>query len=489
MKWLGWLCAVAALTANLGAAETPPAAPGAVQRIPWSKALQERSPHFTIITNTNKELAKQMSQALEQQFADFVRRFAIRNEPKAPLPVKVFAERAEFKKYSAEHGLPDPERVAGYYSPTEKEIVLFWSDDTEDVLNTLYHETTHYFVDLYMPKADAPIWMNEGLAVYFETAQFKNGKLETGQIPYGRLLDLQEALKAHKNHKLSRLLNMDQYGEMGYNLLAYAEGWSLVYFFANYQNGRHAQRFGFYMDELRKGRKPLEAFKNAFQVSPDDIEPIWKDFVLKLKPDGPRAWFEKAQALHYADKGDEAIAACDEALKLDPKFSKALQLKGVQLYFLDKMPAALEALTAAVAFPDAQARTWMYLARTHEDLSRHGNAKGSEPEAEKAYLKAIQLRPDYAEALGLLAWLYATARDPKLNKVKDGIALAQRAVELDPTAEVLDTLAECYHQNKEHEKAIETIKKALALKPTDKEYYLAQLGKFMEAAGKIPPAK
>jgi len=475
--------------ALLSAAEIKPAdatalstITGAAKRIPWAQAYQEKSPHFIIITNTTKELAKQMSLALEQQYTDFTRRFQIRNEPKKPLPVKVFAEKSEFTKYANEHGMADTEHVAGYFDPTEKEIVLFWSDDPDDVLSTLYHEVTHYFVDLYMPKAEAPTWMNEGLAVYFETAQFKNGKLETGQIPYGRLLDLQEALKKGANHKLSALLRLDGYGANGYNLLAYAEGWSLVYFFATYQGGKHGTRFGFYMDELRKGRKPADAFKNAFQVAPEEIEPLWKDFVLKLKPDGPRAWFEKAQALYYERTLAEALEACNEALKLDPKFAKALHLRGVLLYALKKLPEAMEALTKACEADPTQARSYMYLARAHEDLSNREDKRGSEFEAEKAYLKAIQLRPDYADALGLLAWLYATSHDPKLQKIKDGIALAERAVELDPTPEVLDTLAECHHQNGDNAKAIATIQRAIAMKPPDKEYYAAQLARFKEAA-------
>lgn len=459
-----------------------PESTASAQRIPWAKALKEPSPHFVIITNTSQDLAKQMSQSLEQQYADFVRRFQIRSEPKAPLPVKVFAEKAEFQKYAAERGEKNSEHIAGYFDPTNKEIVLFWSDDPEDVLNTLYHEVTHYFVDLYMPKADAPLWMNEGLAVYFESSQFKNGRLETGLIPYGRLLDLQEALKNNKNHKLAALLRMEGYGENNYNLLAYAEGWSLVYFFATYQNGRHGQRFATYMDELRKGRKPAEAFKNAFQASAEELEPIWKDFVMKLKIESARGWFEKAQALYYDRKKEEALEACDQGLKIDPKFSKALLLRGTILYRLRKLPEALDALSKAAEADATQPRTFFYLARTHEDLFEEGNKRGSLIEAEKAYLKAIQLRPDYADAMGLLAWLYARVGDPKLNKIKEGIALAERAVQLDSTAEVLDTLAECYFQNKEFAKAVATIDRALAMNPPDKEYFLAQRKKFAAGA-------
>ena len=478
--FIGACLASAITSAGEPAAGTPgiSALAKSAKRIPWAQAFQERSPHFLIVTNTSAKLAKEMSQALEQQYTDFLRRFVIKKEPKNPLPIKVFAEKAEFKKYIQEGGAKITEHAAGFFDPNKKEIVLYWSDDPEDVLSTLYHETTHYFVDLFMPRAEAPLWMNEGLAVYFETAQFKNGRLETGQIPYGRLLELQEALKAGKQHKLSALVKMNDYGAGGYDQLAYAEGWSLVYFFATFQRGQHAQRFGFYMEELQKGRPPALAFKNAFQVGPDEIEPIWKDFVLKLGMDSARGWYERGLALWYDQKYEEALAACEKALQLDPKFMKARHLKGSSFYFLKRLPEALEVLSKSTADDPTDPRNFFYLARIHEGLVRSGNAMGNEAGQEAAYRRAIELRPDYADALGFLAWFYATARDAKFQKIKEAVPLAEKAVELDPTSEVLDTLAECYHQDGQKAKAIAAANRALALHPPDKKYYQDQLKKF-----------
>lgn len=56
--------------------------------------------------------------------------------------------------------------------------------------------------------------------------------------------------------------------------------------------------------------------------------------------------------------------------------------------------------------------------------------------------------------------------------------MAEKAVELDPTAEVLDTLAECYHQDGQKAKAVAAAQRALAVNPPDKAYYLEQVKKF-----------
>ena len=449
------------------------------KRIPWAQAFEQKTPKFHVITNTTKELATEMAKALEQQYADFVQRFRLASEPQKPLPVKVFAEKAEFKKYSDQNGGRLSEHAVGYFDPNKKEIVMFWSDDPEDVLSTLYHETTHYFVDLYMKHVEAPQWMNEGLATYFETAQFKKSRLEIGQASYGHLLELQAAIKDNKHYRLGALLTLEDGANDAFGYLAYAQSWSLVYFFANYQGGKHGQRFGTYMEELRKGRKPEQAFKTAFLVTPEELEPIWKDYVTGMKIEGAKGWYERAQQLYYDAKPTEALEAVDKALAADAKHVKALNLRGVILYLGRKQVEALDALIEAAQADPSEPRTFYYLARTHEDLHRKGDKRGSAAEAEKAYLKAIELRPDYANALGLLAWLYASSNDPKLRKIKEAIPIAQRAVDLDPTSDVLDTLAECYFQDGQKEKAIETLKKALALEPKD-EYLKDQLAKFMK---------
>ncbi len=456
------------------------------QRIPWSNAFEQRSHHFTIITNTSKKLAGQISQALEQQYKDFVFRFQVRKAPKQPLPVKIFAERAEFKKYtSVNANKGTSERAAGYFDPNRVEIVLFWSDDPEDVLQTLYHEVTHYFVSLYMgPRAYAPMWLDEGLAVYFEASLFKDGRLETGRIPHGRLLELQEAIKAGKHHPLRKLMGMKDYGPGGYDLLGYAEGWSVVYFFAKSAGGHNAKNFGRYMDEIKKGRRHQDAFKKAFNATPEQLEAAWKPFVMGLGMKSAEGWYERGLHHYYQQHFEEAVEACDKAIKIDPKHAKAFLIKGHSHFWLNKVSEAYEALKTSTDLDPKQPRAFYFLARTMERLKAAGDKRGNEHAQEQAYLKAIQLRPDYAEALGLLAWLYAIAQDPKLNKIKDAIPIAQRAVELDPTADMLDTLAECYHQNGQHQQAIEASKKALAAKPENREYFVSQLKKFQAALKK-----
>jgi tetratricopeptide (TPR) repeat protein len=84
--------------------------------------------------------------------------------------------------------------------------------------------------------------------------------------------------------------------------------------------------------------------------------------------------------------------------------------------------------------------------------------------------------------LNNLAWLLATCEDERLRDPPRALDLALRAAQLEESAFVLDTLAECYFVNGKYALALAAEKRALALAKGNRSHYEAQLRKFMEAA-------
>jgi TPR repeat protein len=87
-------------------------------------------------------------------------------------------------------------------------------------------------------------------------------------------------------------------------------------------------------------------------------------------------------------------------------------------------------------------------------------------------------------ALNNLAFLLATATDPKVRSPKEAVSVAQRLVGSEPdNPTYLDTLATAYYESGQPDKAAETEHQVVSLKPEDKSYKEA-LKKYLAAAAK-----
>jgi Zn-dependent protease with chaperone function len=102
-------------------------------------------------------------------------------------------------------------------------------------------------------------------------------------------------------------------------------------------------------------------------------------------------------------------------------------------------------------------------------------------ETAEAYERSLALAPENPQVLNNLAWLYATSADETLRDSTRALALAQRAVHLDPSPHVLDTLAECHFVNGDIDAAIRFARRALDTAKEKHAYYREQLVRFQNA--------
>jgi len=99
-------------------------------------------------------------------------------------------------------------------------------------------------------------------------------------------------------------------------------------------------------------------------------------------------------------------------------------------------------------------------------------------DAEREYKAALEIKPEDAETLNNLAWLYATSEDPRFRKPKAALDLAEKASRLKPVPHILDTLAESYYRNGQFKKAVALGEEILQLPLEDRAYFEGQLAKF-----------
>jgi tetratricopeptide (TPR) repeat protein len=99
-------------------------------------------------------------------------------------------------------------------------------------------------------------------------------------------------------------------------------------------------------------------------------------------------------------------------------------------------------------------------------------------------LKSIlDSQPNSPIAENNVAWIYATAEDPKVKNPAEALRLARLAVDSSqqPEPSIMDTLAEALLINGKSQEALEMEKKAVSLDPDNPEYQ-SRLEHFEKAA-------
>ncbi|MCD6294437.1 MAG: M48 family metalloprotease, partial [Deltaproteobacteria bacterium] len=108
---------------------------------------------------------------------------------------------------------------------------------------------------------------------------------------------------------------------------------------------------------------------------------------------------------------------------------------------------------------------------------------GKEAETMALYEQIIGWNPHQAVALNNLAWMMLTASNPDLQNRFRALALARKAVALQPVPQFLDTLAEACYQNGLKDEAIQIIQKAILKADENRDYYESRLRKYRFQGG------
>lgn len=167
---------------------------------------------------------------------------------------------------------------------------------------------------------------------------------------------------------------------------------------------------------------------------------------------------------------DKLFKTLDEAYKLYPS-ELALVSELVEYYRVNNR------IDDAIAFLETITEKYPENPIFFADLGFMYSMTKDFEKAEKNLKKAIQLDPESSYALNNLAWLYCENR----VNIKEAISYSEKACEIDPNNDnFFDTLAEAYYNDKQYDKAIEAIKKAIQINPSQ-GYLKSQLEKIEKA--------
>ena len=158
--------------------------------------------------------------------------------------VYVFADKPKYQKYldKTYPGLP-PRRAYFVGTPRELAVYTFWGDNIQEDLR---HEFTHGL--LHAQLKDVPLWLDEGLAEYFEVPRSTPNAVNR---EYARKLGI--AIANNWEPDLERLESLQDVIQM--QRADYQESWAWVHFLLHNSDDSHEVLLN-HLQELRENPHP-----------------------------------------------------------------------------------------------------------------------------------------------------------------------------------------------------------------------------------------
>lgn len=242
--------------------------------------------HYVICYNTTEAYAEWVGALFERLYAAFHtywgRQGVELHPPRQPLVALVFQDSNSYAEYARAELGEATSSIVGYYSLQSNRVTMYdltradrlgafrptttaahinlvlSRPDAERTVATIIHEATHQLAfncGLHERYADIPVWVSEGIAVYFETPDLRSsrGWRRIGAVNEARLAQFRRYLRSRPDDSLRTLLADDtRFRESRTAVDAYAEAWVLNYYLLH----KHSEEYAEYLKTLSQ-KTPL----------------------------------------------------------------------------------------------------------------------------------------------------------------------------------------------------------------------------------------
>jgi hypothetical protein len=253
------------------------------------------SRHYRVHTNLPREQAAPLGAHMDLTFQGLARRFrGFEQRTPRVLDLYLFATQEDYIRFLGGHGINATGSGGMFFVQPTVQGLATWVEgqNPQQLISTLQHEGFHQFAWQYIGHG-LPIWVNEGLAQYYEDAILQGRRLEVGMADAQRIGVVKRALERGTTLDLLELVAIsgDQWGatlnaDPGMSQILYAQSWSLVYYLVHGRNGRYQRAFEGYLHLLARGEDSVAAFRRAFGTTNlDPLERQWREFAAQQEPD------------------------------------------------------------------------------------------------------------------------------------------------------------------------------------------------------------
>ena len=275
--------------------------------------------HYFICHNTSRAYAQWCGALFEQLYRGFTNYWSRQGfeleKPQFPLVAVVFADRESYVKHATGELGKAAESIIGYYNLTTNRMTMYdltgvqslrrpgdkrgslaqinlmlARPESERTVATVIHEATHqiaYNCGLQTRLADIPLWVSEGIAVYFETPDLNSAKGwgNLGAVNPTRLAAFREYTPRRPADSLRTLVADDtRFRDTRRAPEAYAEAWALNYYLLHH----HPKQYVAYLQMLSQKKQllwddpatRLKEFQDAFG---DNLGRLDADFLRQMQ--------------------------------------------------------------------------------------------------------------------------------------------------------------------------------------------------------------
>lgn len=251
------------------------------------------SKNFKIHTEHSKIFAMQVGNVLEAFRKKFLRLFKSKKKLDVTKPlVFVYKTKAEYQAFCRANkpAFVNNEAFMDWrWGPDEAKIkekwewrIITWAHKKfADTAKYMVHELTHIFNNYYF---DAPpLWLDEGLAVYFQTSRITRRGIVVGIYDKDFIKQYKQAIRNRKALTLKELFSLGADDDAKFTNLHYAQSWVLVHFLFHYKRGRLSKKFNKFFVESVKNGEYEKNFKKHFPFRHATLEAELKRYLFRMK--------------------------------------------------------------------------------------------------------------------------------------------------------------------------------------------------------------
>ena len=227
--------------------------------------LEVSSPHFTVACNGKEKDARRVAEQFERMRLVFHTAFPkMQIDPSSPIIVIAVNDTKTFRALEPESYLAKGQlQLAGLFlrAPDKNYVLLRMGAGGDHPYATVYHEYTH----LLLSKAEwIPLWLNEGLAEFYQNTDISQKDTFLGEASADNILWLRQ----NRLLPLATLLAVDHnspyYHEEKKGSIFYAESWALTHYLQVEDAKNNTSKLRDYMLLVSNQVDPVTAATRAF---------------------------------------------------------------------------------------------------------------------------------------------------------------------------------------------------------------------------------